>query len=85
MKKKITNDENIKNLKKRKVLRIVIIFFSILTVILSICSLTFKISIIFPILSFVITHILMRIKDKILINKTDDLKSYRKVLNKNKK
>ena len=85
MNKKISNDENIKNLKKRKILRIIIIIFAILTIVLSILSLLYSVSIIFPILSFIITHLLMRIKERIIINKTDDLKEYRNVLNNSKK
>ena len=85
MNKKISNDENIKNLKKRKILRIIIIIFCLITIALAVSSLIFNISFIFPLLSFIITHILINIKDKIIINKKDDLKEIRKVLNKSKK
>lgn len=85
MNKKISNDENIKNLKKRKILRIIIIIFCLITIALAVSSLIFNISFIFPLLSFIITHILINIKEKIIINKKDDLKEIRKVLNKSKK
>ena len=85
MSKIISNDENIRNLKKRKILRIIIIVFALATIVLSLASIIFKISILFPLLSFVITHILMSAKEKIIINKKDDLDSVRKLLNKNKK
>ena len=82
---KITNDENIRNLKRRKILRIIIIIFSILTIVTSLLSLFMNISILFPILSFLITTILMKYRDSIEINKKDDLKDVRKLLNKSKK
>ena len=85
MNKKISNDENIRNLKIRKILRIIIITFALITMGLSFASIIFNISLLFPILSFIITHILMRIKEKIPINKQDDLSDVRKLLNKNKK
>lgn len=85
MNKKITNDENIKNLKRRKILRIIIIIFSILTIITSLLSLFMNVSLLFPIIAFIITTLLMKYRDSIEINKKDDLKDVRKMLNKSKK
>lgn len=85
MTKKISNDENIENLKKRKILRIIIIIFCLLTIITSIMSLVMKTTIIIPIVCFVIAKILIKVRENTIINKQDDLKEVRKVLNKSKK
>ena len=85
MSKEISNSENVRNLKKRKILRYFIIVFSIVTIITSVLSLVYGISVLFSFVSFIITSILMRIKDNIPINKQDDLKEVRKMLNKSKK
>ena len=57
MNRKISNDENIKNLKKRKIIRIFIIIFAILTIILSILTIALNISLLFPVLTYIITHL----------------------------
>ncbi len=85
MDKKISNDQNIKNLKTRKILRYIIIAFSILTIVLSLLSIFNYISFIFPLITFIITTILMRKRDNTIINKVDDLSDVRKALNKSKK
>lgn len=85
MSKTISNDENIRNLKIRKILRIVIIIFSLITIGLSILSIIYSINIIYPLLAFILTHILMKIRDNTVINKKDDLENIRNMLNKNKR
>lgn len=85
MAKKLSNDENIKNLKKRKILRIAIIVFCILTIAFSVLTLVIKTSVIIPIVTFIIAKILIKIRDNTEINKKDDLKDVRKVLSKSKK
>ena len=85
MSKKISNDENIKNLKKRKILRYFLIFFSIVTIVSSLLSLIYGLTIYIPLASFIITTILNKVRDSIVINKKDDLKDVRKMLNKSKK
>ena len=85
MNKKISNDENIRNLKIRKILRIIIIISALITIALSLLSIIYSINIIFPIIAFILTHILMKIRDNIVINKKDDLDNIRNMLNKNKK
>lgn len=82
---KISNDENIKNLKKRKVLRIIIIIFCILTIASCILSLIIGLNLLVPIALFIITKVLISVREKTVINKKDDLKYYRKVLNNSKK
>lgn len=85
MAKKLSNDENIKNLKKRKILRIAIIVFCILTIAFSVLTLVIKTNVIIPIVTFIIAKILIKIRDNTEINKKDDLKDVRKVLSKSKK
>lgn len=82
---KLTNDENIANLRKRKILRIVVISFSLLTILLTLLYFLFDISIFFAVISFVITHIFKILRDKTPINKKDDgLDSIRKEIRKSK-
>jgi len=83
--KKISNDENIKNLKKREYLRITIIFFAFLTIALAVANLFFNINLIFALSTFLIYVILNKIRDNIVINKKDDLKEVRNEIEKNKK
>lgn len=85
MSNKISNDENIRNLKKRKILRWIIIGFSIVTIVLSLLSLIIQLNFIFPLITFIITSILMRVRDNTPINKKDDLADVRKIVNKSKK
>ena len=85
MSNKISNDENIRNLKKRKILRWIIIVFSIVTIVLSLLSLIVQLNFIFPLITFIITSILMRVRDNTPINKKDDLADVRKIVNKSKK
>lgn len=85
MSNKISNDENIRNLKKRKILRWIIIGFSIVTIVLSLLSLIVQLNFIFPLITFIITSILMRVRDNTPINKKDDLADVRKIVNKSKK
>ena len=82
--KKLTNDENIKNLRKREYLRIAVIVFAFLTIILSAANLFYNVSLIFAIISFVVYVILNKIRDKTIINKKDELKEVRDEIKKNK-
>lgn len=84
MSKKLSNDENIKNLRKRKILRIVIMVCAVVTMALSFASILYNLNFIFPLIAFIITHSLLRFREKIEINKKDDLADVRKMLNKNK-
>ena len=85
MNNKLSNDENIRNLKKRKILRYVLIVLALLTIVLSLLSIFNYISFIFPLITFILYSIIMRIRENIKINKVDDLKEVRKALNKSKK
>lgn len=64
---KLTNDQNIKNLKARKELRIFIIIFGILTIVLAIFALTIKLSFIYSLISFIIMTILTKKRESIPI------------------
>jgi len=62
---KITNDEKLKRVKQRKVLKYFIIFFGLITVILAIFSLITKISPIYALISFIIEVILSKYREKL--------------------
>lgn len=85
MKKKLTNDENIKNLKKRKVLRYFIILFAVLTIAFSLLNLFFQVSLVFALVSFVITTVLDKVRSNIEIIKKDDMEDIRKEITKKQK
>ena len=74
---KLTNDENIRNLKKRKVLRYLIIVFGIITIILAILALTIKLSFIFSLVSFIIMTMLTKKRESIPIKIHKDLEMKR--------
>ena len=84
---KLTNDQNIKNLKLRKNLRIIIMIGCILTIVLALISLVFDKSAIYPLITFIITTILIKKREKIPIQISKDLETKRieKALNKDKK
>lgn len=83
--KKLTNDENIKNLKKRKVLRYFIILFAVLTIAFSLLNLFFQVSLVFALVSFVITTVLDKVRSNIEIIKKDDMEDIRKEITKKQK
>lgn len=87
MKKKLTNDENIKNLKKREYLRIAIMIFSFSTIVLSIANLFYGLNLIFALVTFFITVVLNKIRANTPINLNEDneLKSIRNEIKRNKK
>lgn len=84
---KLTNDENIKNLKKRKVLRYLIIVFGIITIVLAILALTIKLSFIFSLIAFIIMTMLTKKRDSIpiKIHKDLEMKRIENALKKQKK
>lgn len=85
MKKMLTNDENIKNLKKRKILRLLIILFAILTIVFSLLNLFFQVSLVFALIAFVVTTILDKVRTNIEIIKKDEMEDVRKEIRKTKK
>lgn len=74
---KLTNDQNIKNLKKRKILRYFIIVFGITTIILAILALVIKLNFIFSLVSFIIMTILTKKRESIPIKISKDLEMIR--------
>ena len=87
----LTNDQNIENLKKRKYLRILIIIFSLITILFAALSLVteifnlgFKFSFIFALLTYIITLLLTKKRNSIAIKKNDKLEEVRREINKNK-
>ena len=62
---KISNDEKIKRVKQRKILKVFIIFFGLLTICLCILSLIFKISPVYAIIAFVFEACLSKYRNKL--------------------
>lgn len=67
-KEKISNDEKIRRLKVRKILWYLIIIFGILTVVLSVCSLVFKINPIYGLICFILEALLTKYRNSIKID-----------------
>jgi len=74
---KLTNDQNIKNLKTRKILRYLIITFGIITIILAILSLTIKLSFGYSLVSFIVMTILTKKRESIPIKISKSLEAKR--------
>ncbi len=85
MSERLTNDQNIANLKTRKILRYFIIAFAIITMILSILSLVIGLSFIFPLITYIIVVILSNKRNKTTINKVKDIYDVEKEIEKTKK
>ena len=85
MNKRINNDQNIKNLKKREILRILIIIFSLLTIIFALGNLFYNVNLLFALFCFIVTVIFNKIREKTVIVQKDNLKEIRQEIKKNKK
>ena len=85
--KKITNDENISNLKKRKILRYLIITFSLITMGFAIADLFLQqtLLLILAIICLIITTALNKYRDSLTIIKKDELKEIREAIAENDK
>jgi len=68
-KEKLSNDEKIKRLKIRKILWYLIIIFGVLTVVLSVCSLVFKINPIYGLICFILEALLTKYRNSIELEK----------------
>ena len=64
----INNEEKYKNYKKRKILRIFIIIFGVLTLVLSVLSLTIGLGVGYALIAFVTMSILTRVRNNTLIS-----------------
>ena len=86
-KREISNDENIANLKKRKYLRYLIIFFALITIVLAFLDLIMQNTflLMFAIIFFIITTFLNKYRESLEIIKKDDLKEVREAIEENKK
>lgn len=62
---KITNSEKEKRYKERKILRTVIIIFALITIVLSVLSITIRLSFIFPLITYLITVILTYVRNRL--------------------
>lgn len=62
---KLSNEEKIKRVNIRKILKGFIIFFGLLTLILAIYSLVTKTSPIFAVLSFIVEYVLSKYREKL--------------------
>lgn len=84
---KISNEQNIKNLKKRKILRYIIMVLAFLTIILGILDLFYQrtLLLIITIALFVLVTILQNYRDSIKIIRHDELADIRKEIEDNKK
>lgn len=85
MEKRLTNDENIKNLQIRKVLRILIIIFSVITIVLSLLSLIIGISFAYGLITYIIVVILSRKRNSTQINKSKKITEVEDEIDKVKK
>ena len=83
--KELTNDENLANLKKRKWLRWGIMLFGFATIILAFLNLFEVLHIGFAIGTFVITTIFVKMREKTLINKNEEIVRWDKEIAKAKK
>lgn len=63
--KKLNNEQKYNNYKKIVILKITIILLLICTVVLSILSLTIKLSIIYPLITFVTANVLKKYRSKL--------------------
>lgn len=73
---KLTNYEKIKRIKIRKILRVFIIFFGLLTLGLAIYSLVTKASPIYAVISFIIEFVLSKYREKLNLKEVkSDLKN----------
>lgn len=63
--KKVDNDQNLKNYKKRKVLRALIIIFGIVTIVLAFLSLFIKLGAGYALIAFIIMTILTKVRNSI--------------------
>ncbi len=88
MVRKLSNEENIRNLKKRKIMRYAMIVLLIATLTLTICHFIFGISIIWGLAAYVASYCIKIVWERTPINRVDDLSSVRKEIvkvNKRKK
>lgn len=62
---KLSNDEKINRIKKRKILKVFILIFGLSTIVLALFSLFNNLNPIFAIISFIIEYIISKYRDKL--------------------
>lgn len=83
--KKLSNDENIKNLRIRKNLRILMIVFASLTIVLAILNLFYDINLAYALLTCISFYIVKWRRDVTPINRKDELKDVKETIEKVKR
>ncbi len=74
MSTRISNDENIENLRKRKIYRMIIIIFSILTILLALGSIFISQDLIYPaLLVYLVVAYFSNKRKKTIINKREEI------------
>lgn len=62
---KLTNDEKIKNVQKRKVLKVVVILLAILTIIFAVLTLWIDLNPIYSLIAFILEAIVSKYREKL--------------------
>ncbi|MBE6151295.1 MAG: hypothetical protein E7162_05750 [Firmicutes bacterium] len=73
----ITDTENVDNFVKRERLRWAIMIMSVITIALAIASLAIKLNILFPLGAYIVTHILITMRNKLSIQESELVKTKR--------
>jgi cytochrome b subunit of formate dehydrogenase len=83
----VTDTENVDNFVKRERLRWAIMIMSVITIALAIASLAIKLNILFPLGAYIVTHILITMRNKVSIQESELVKIKReeRVAKKSKK
>jgi hypothetical protein len=73
----VTDTENVDNFVKRERLRWAIMIMSVITIALAIASLAIKLNILFPLGSYIVTHVLITMRNKLSIQESELVKTKR--------
>lgn len=73
----ITDTENVDNFVKRERLRWAIMIMSVITIALAIASLAIKLNILFPLGAYIVTHVLITMRNKLSIQESELVKTKR--------
>ncbi len=70
----VTDTENVDNFIKRERLRWAIMIMSVITIALAIASLAIKLNILFPLGAYIVTHVLITMRNKLSIQESELVK-----------
>ena len=70
-KQKLNDNQKLDNYNKRKILRFVIMVMSVFTIILAVLSLTIKLGFGYAVVSYIITHVLISMRNKLEIKEEE--------------